>query len=182
MVAVAAEVSKRCAFHADLESAAVCRRCGRALCDDCFRHVVDDTPWCDACVDALSRDRQARMALGASLVLIAWGFIAYVSRLSGSNTDSRSVLILGGIAAPVVGLVVGWPRKSQHTLRQREPGERFESVGPAQPYRARLRRVARVAVPPLSARTTVLARAPRPGRASAGGASTRRAGPAGSSS
>lgn len=135
----------------------MCRHCGRALCDDCFRHVVDDAPWCDACVDALSRDRQARAALGVSLVLIAWGLLAYFSRFSEDHTESTGILILGGIAAPIVGLVVGWPRKSERSVREREPGERFESVGPANPYRARLRRVARAAVPPLSGRSTVLA-------------------------
>lgn len=135
----------------------MCRHCGRALCDDCFRRVVDDAPWCDACVDALSRDRQARMAMGGSVVLVAWGLLLYASRLGPIAPDSGSVVLFGGIAAMGLGLSIGWPRRSEHRVRDREPGERFESVGPASPYRARLRRVARAAVTPLSARNTVLA-------------------------
>jgi hypothetical protein len=119
--------------------------------------VVDDVPWCDACVDALSRDRQARAAMGGSFVLIAWGLLFYASRFRPIASDSGAVVLFGGITAMGLGLCIGWPRRRERTVREREPAERFEGVGPAQPYRARLRRVARAAVAPLSAKNTVLA-------------------------
>ncbi len=143
-----------CSNH-PMESAVTrCKSCSRPLCPVCWQRTVDREPWCELCIADLDTGARARwplaitlLAIAALVTLVGWRGAAEMVRIS---------LILFAVIVSVlaIALVVrGHDRPHGRTVAKRAPDDAppFDaSASVGHPYRARVKRAAKLLAPPLA--------------------------------
>jgi uncharacterized protein (DUF983 family) len=151
------EAHKSCKVHHDRRSLVHCGACGAGMCDECWRSLVENEPWCDACVRRYERRRRPSklrpfLFFGTGMLLVG----ASVGWSVRRNSDlDAGFLICVAIATCVGAVIAAVPSNSAPLLQLRprtsldEP-EHEDPEPTADPYRAGLRRVAHRVLPPVS--------------------------------
>ena len=152
-----------CLAHREAPVVAVCARCGAGLCDECWTFVAGGAPSCVVCVRDVEWPEKRAWSRFAVFVLVAAGLGYWLSRHVPSDVAAGAWFALGIAAIVFVFYTVAGVRSArEHTkgIERREPGgpslanERDPLRPAAHPYRTRLARATRNAVPALSAYTT----------------------------
>ncbi len=154
----------RCANHPTEAALTRCGSCSRRLCGACWLNDVDDAPWCEACVFDLQTSTRNRTALAVlmvvlTLVVVVVGYRADTAGGAHPLLELWATVLIGGLGGAVY-LAVSEGRRAHGRKVERRDEHAEPAVGPERrvgnPYRTRLRRVARVVAPPLSGSWTVV--------------------------
>lgn len=153
--------SLTCRVHRTLAAAARCQRCDVGMCDECWSWFHDSLPVCERCVAELRMGPATRWPFGAAFAVIAVVIAVIGTRLEGKPSPELWLPI--AVLAVLIGLGIGFssPRATgpEPNIVGREPDDAPPPEAlhqAAHPYRARIARVTRRALP-LSGRSTAIA-------------------------
>jgi hypothetical protein len=151
-----------CLRHREAALAAICKRCGAGMCDDCWAFVVGHGPACAGCVIDIERRSQRVWALFATFTLICGGAGFWLTRHVDPETAWGAIAMLA--LAVVVALVMAVKSARAAAVdapairrRTADDASGLEAEEAGTPYRGRVGRVMRKSVPAtLSTRATTM--------------------------
>jgi hypothetical protein len=104
-----------CAVHAEKAAVELCSRCGAFVCADCLE-LLNDTPYCQSCLERVGVKRQASRQSLVALVLTIAGFnCGFLPGIAGLVLAYRELARINRGEAPESGRnyakvakVLGW--------------------------------------------------------------------------